>query len=244
MKDAHELVWLPESLGTALAQRLQQGLEDLARSWGIAAPDAVRATLLPAQPGADDAAAPPGSLELRDLDPLLLQDWLATALLGSAWPGSAIVGKATLGLLHGLEQALHQSFGKAAPAAEASSRPLPGHRGIRLQFSWCERRMHLTLSVDRLRASGWVKRATLGRLPPVELDKALAATPVPLVATLGQIELQLADWLQLSPGDVLVLNKPLHEPLKVQAPSSDWCQSAHLGSNAEQTHRVLRWTAG
>ncbi|MGM9514291.1 FliM/FliN family flagellar motor switch protein [Roseateles sp. DB2] len=244
MKDAHELVWLPEALGTALAECLQQLLDDLANSWGIGGPDAVQARLLSAQPCAEDEAPPPGSLELRDLDPLLLRDWLATALLGKAWPGSAIVGSAMRRLLHGLEEALHQRFGKVSPAGEDAAGPLPGHCGIRLQFNWCGRPMHLTLSQRQLRANGWVKRTSMPALPRIDLAKALSATPVPLLATLGQIELQLSDWLQLSPGDVLVLNKPLTEPLKVQAQSSDWCQRAQLGSNAERTHRVLRWTTG
>lgn len=244
MNDAQELVWLPASLGSAMGEHLRRLLSDMASTWSLPAPGEVQATLLRADGAVPEGDEPDGSLDLMARDPGALRGWLAEQLMGAAWMESAIVDRTMRQLLHGLRDGLLASFGAAPASPEGPpDRARPGHRGVRLQVRWAGRAMHLRLGTAQLRASGWLKPAPQTRLAPVNLASALAATPVPLLATLGKIELQLSDWLHLAPGDVLLLDKPLAEPLTVQVPGSDWRQQAQLGANADLTHRTLRWVS-
>ncbi len=238
------LVWLPDPLGAALAEALQGILQEQASAWQLCAPSAVQATLLSAGGEPKEAPLPADSMDLLQWESATWRIWLAEQVMGAPWAESAVVDSAMRQLLQSLGQRLQHSFGAAPTGGDAPAcRALPGHRGVRLQLSWQGRPMHLTLGIAQLQASGWLKPVNRARLAAVDLASALASTPVPLQVTLGTIDLQIADWLHLAPGDVLLLDKPLNEPLTVQVPGSDWRQFAQLGSNAQQTHRALRWVA-
>jgi len=236
------LMWLPATLGTAVGERLLHALAELATAWQLPTPGELRAELLPADADAAEGAAPEDSLDLQQWDSAALRLWLAEQCMGSPRLDSAIVDRAMRQLLQSLGQKLQHCFGTAPPEGEPCPRlPLPGHRGLRVRLRWCGRAMHLSLGLAQLQASGWLKLPARERLAAVDLRAALAATPVPLQVTLGNLELPLSDWLHLVPGDVLLLDKRLDDPLAVQVPGSDWTHRAQLGSNAARTHRALRW---
>lgn len=242
MKDVPALMWLPATLGTAVGERLQQLLAELATAWKLPAPGELRAELLPAD--VDPAQGPEleDSLDLQQWDSAALRLWLAEQSMGLSRLESAIVDRAMRQLLQGLGQGLKHCFGTAPPGDERpSQRSLPGHRGLRVRLRWGGQPMHLSLGLTQLQASGWLKLPARDRLAAVDLKAALAATPVPLQVTLGSLDLPLSDWLHLAPGDVLLLDKRLDAPLAVQVPGSDWTHHAQLGSNAARTHRALRW---
>ena len=122
-------------------------------------------------------------------------------------------------------------FGSAAAASPADA--LPGHAGLLCRFDWLQCSFEQRLSCAQLRASDWLKHPTCSpTLPRVDLERALAGTPVPLVARVGSAVVNAGDLLHLAPGDILLLSEPVEEPLRVSSPGSDLNLRALLGSTA------------
>lgn len=78
-------------------------------------------------------------------------------------------------------------------------------------------------------------------LKPADLDVALRAQHASLDVVLGHAELSLADMMDLGPGDVLLLDRHIHEPLQLVGGDGRVSLPVHLGRQGE--HFAVQLTA-
>lgn len=234
MSAVQELVWLPESLGARLAEALQTRLAHWAAAWGLPAPGPAEAQRLEA-----GASTPPGVVDLMALATAEWRNALAQALFKQAAADSAIVEGVVRRVLEAQRDALGPEFSPSTAPQPARARP--GHHGMCVTLDLLGRRCGLTLDLAALQAGGWLTRPVPAALSPINAERACAHLPVPLLAELGHARLSVSDLLQLSEGDVLVLDEALTASLRVHSPGSSLRLSAHLGATSDNTQRAARW---
>lgn len=229
--------WLPAELQGQIEVALRGVLDGWGRDWGVPVACNVSAHTLAAleQPA---SLTPPPWGELPATWPAVL----GRMLLGPAAPASPIVQGAVQQATNELQQALRQHF---CTSPQQSFEPARiGDGGIEASFELLGFRFAFVLNVAELQSGGWLTVAARRQLPSVNLPHALRDVPVRLTAQLGHASASAADVLQLRPGDILLLNETLDNPLQVTSPGSSLQLSAHLGaSTSEPAHRAMRWLA-
>ena len=239
MSEALTLAWIPHSLCLTIARQMDGLLSNWATACGLPAPAGAIAVALPGQrqepglvPGLVNLAAPPTAEWLKVL---------GAALFGTDTGESAVFREATKKVVEALQQALAQTFGP--PRVSPPTACPAGHAGIGLRVEVLRQPCAFFLCAAQLRASGHLQTVTAPVLGAVNLESALAGTPVPLVAELGRADIGLDELLSLSPGDVLVLKETLDAPLRIVAPGSDLALTAHLGASPVAPMRAARCLA-
>lgn len=236
MSTTRPLWWLPESLAAQVAGDLAALLGEAADHWGLPAAATPSAAACANAPSA--AAAP----DLRTALPKPWRDAAARALFNHPDHGSAILR----GVLDRIEQDLHQRLSTRFGGAQPLTAVHAGHAGVLVQLEWLGQAFELPLSNEQLCTGGWLtrpaSRAPLGKLT---LEAALCNVPVPLTASVGSVDIQVNELLQLAPGDVLLLAEPLDAPLRVRSPGSTLALNALLGSASAHPspRRALQWLA-
>ncbi|WP_457323211.1 FliM/FliN family flagellar motor switch protein [Roseateles sp. P5_E11] len=236
MSSVRRLTWLPEAICGEIAQEVGGLLSSWTVRWNVPAPGPVQCQ--PVAAGATDA------LDFVDLlgepSPAWKQS-LAQALFSFDAHGSPLVGVVVQRVIASLQLQVREVFG-VKPAAAEEHGPL-GDQGIRIAVDMLGQRCGFVMTCAQLRASGRLKSPAPEALPKVNLEQALADTPVPLMAELGKADINVEELMQLAPGDVLLLKESLDAPLRVLAPGSSLELSGHLGTIANPPQRALRWLA-
>jgi hypothetical protein len=126
------------------------------------------------------------------------------------------------------------------PAPTTSAVPPASRAGdgwIRLRL--CEGVHRRPLLLVRAPASTWpsdapaeAASATLPALRRADRDAALRGLPAQAQVTLGDTELPLSELLGLKPGDVIVLDGSIHEPLRLQCATQ--ALPVHLGRRGDR----------
>jgi len=76
--------------------------------------------------------------------------------------------------------------------------------------------------------------ASAPALKPSELDTSLRVQTASLEVILGHTELSLADMMDLGPGDVLLLDRQIHQPLVLSAIDGQVELPVHLGRQGDR----------
>lgn len=229
--------WLPAALPEQVEAALRSTLDSWARDWGAPATTGVSARKLAAL-AAPAAAAPAPWEEL----PAAWPATLARTLLGPAAQASPVAQGAVRQATDELQQALRQRF-CTSPSQRFEPASI-GDSGVEASFELLGFRFAFTLDVAELQSGGWLPAAPRRPLPAVELAHALRDVPVQLTAQLGHASASVTDVLQLRPGDILLLNESLDDPLQVTSPGSPLQLFAHLGATPSQpARRAMRWLA-
>lgn len=234
MKPVRRITWLPEAVGEALAGEVDRLLGDWAAAWGIANPGAARVAFVRAGDG--------GMHDVVDLLSDLPTSWkraLAQALFRFDAYGPSLVDAVLDTVVMALRSRLRTAFGDA-PTPDALPMPI-GHAGALVIVEVLGQRSGFVLSCAQLQACGKLSLPTPEALGVVDIEHALAGVPVPLTVELGRADVNLEELMQLSPGDVLVLNESLNSPLRVVSPGSSLALPAHLGSSSTSASRAVRW---
>jgi len=235
VSDALRLCWLPASVCAEVSAALQDTLAHWTSTWGLPSAGPVHARLL--EPG---EAPPSDGTNLHGPASTGWRDAIARALFPGAGGESAIVD----GVVHRAADHLDQTLCGRFPRDSSKPRGgLPGHRGLRASVDCIGQSCWLELGCAELRAAGWLKPSPLTPLPPVDLERAASGLPVALVAELGRVSVAVSDLVQLAPGDVLLLEETLDEPLRVVSAGSAFALSAQLGAITNPPRRAARWLA-
>lgn len=229
MSEPVSLHWLPEALCAQVAQELHALLADFCSRWGLPVASDVQVSVETHAAGAGGGVLAPVDLTAPWTDPW--RDAVTRALFDLPLLADSAILRGVLDRIEkDLQQRLTGKFGGAVGALPAA---FAGHAGLVCRFDWLQSRIQQRLSCAQLRTSGWLKRPTSSSaLARVDLEQALARTPVPLVARLGSAIVNVGDLLHLAPGDVLLLSEPLDEPLRINSPGSALSLRALLGSTA------------
>lgn len=236
MTSVHALCWLPSALCAELSAALQGSLAQWTSAWGLPSAGQVHARLLDA-----DGAVPAAFVDLLAPPAVDWLDALARALFKLGAGESDIVDAVIHRMTNQLEQQLQRRFPHGPPSEPRSG--MPGHRGMQLTVELLGRRCGVELGVSQLRAGGWLKSASLAPLQRVNFEQAAKELPVPFVAELGRATLSVSDLMQLTPGDVLLLEESLDAPLRMTSPGCAIALTAHLGATANPQRRAARWLA-
>lgn len=228
------LAWLPPSTCGRVAKDADEVLSGWAATWGLPAPGQSQC-----EPLAAGRATPDDFIDLRAPPASDLKKALSQALFDFDGSGSAVVETVIRQIVETLALQLSQVFAPASTGAEAHG-PL-GHQGARVSLELLGLRCGFLLTCTQLRVSGKLAVPLPGPLPGVNLEQALAETPLSLIAELGRAEVNLDDLMQLAPGDVLLLKERLDTPLRVVVRGSAMDLSAHLGAFADPPQRAMRW---
>lgn len=241
MTAASTIRWVPPAVVDALGQALARVLEQWAGAWGLDRDMPVRARAL--------AAAEP-ALELAPLAwASASEPWrnaLAEALLRlPCAPSPVSEGVARRSIAH-LEELLAQ-HALSSSRGEAQTHAI-GHRGVLLTFELLGETFGVELDCERLVDDG--RLSMPAQVPPESFsaEAALKEVLVDLIAEVGRARVGAVDLMQLAPGDVLLLDTRLDDPLRVISPGSDLQLAARLGATAPATdvsipgHRAIRWS--
>jgi hypothetical protein len=225
VSEPFSLHWLPDSLCDRVAQQLQALLADFCSCWGLPGVSDVRVSI-EAHAGVSASAADCPAVPWTDH----ARGVVSRALFDRPWlADSAILCGVLDRVEKDLQQRMADKFGPAVGASPAVS--LPGHAGLLCRFDWLQCSFEQRLSCAQLRASDWLRRPVSSTtLPRVDLERALAGTPVSLIARVGSAVVNVGDLLHLAPGDILLLSESIDEPLRVSAPGSGLNLRALLGS--------------
>lgn len=240
MSEVQPLAWVPQSVCARLARTMDQLLSNWAATWGLPTP--ARALSRPLGHLGTEGVA---FIDLAAPLPAVWHQSLSTALFGCDVTASAVFDAVLQRVGDDLRQAVAQAFGPAGPGAPAmAARTAPGHRGVIVQAQIVTHRCGVVLSHAQWRAAAGLAEHSGSPLKHVNLEQALAGTPVALVAELGRAEVTIDELLALSPGDVLLLQETLDAPLRILAPGSALTLTAHLGATAGVSPvRAARWLA-
>ncbi len=238
MSTTQSILWLPESLCDQLAAELQDLFNTWAKEWGLPAPAPVRlhrvpvgASPLPAD--AVDLLAPPSTA---------WRNALAQAVFKTRIDSPVVEGVVQR-MVARLQKPLRSSFAPQITADDqCASRQRPGHEGICVSIELLGQHTGMFLSNAQLTHAGRLPRPATRSLAAVNFEAAMASLPVPLIAELGRASLSVSDLLQLTPGDVLVLNEELAAPLRLVSPGSPLALNAHLGASHDSHRRAVRWS--
>lgn len=236
MSSVHSLTWLPDAIHQEVATDADRALAEWAQEWNLPAPQMVECATVAAS-----ATGGFRGIDLRGAPPVDWNQALARALFGFDAAASPLVAAVVLRVIGSLQARLSKAFGATA-ASGTEPAPL-GDRGVFVKVDLFGQGCGFELSCAQLRACGRLKPVASQALSRVNLEKALAHVPVPLVAELGKANVNIQELLQLQLGDVLLLNQSLDTPLRVFAPGSSLELTANLGMVADPPQRAVRWLA-
>ena len=243
MSEVWPLGWVPPSACERVAQTMNGLLASWASTWGL--PAMVRASARPLDRKSGD------SLDFIDLaapPPAVWRQALSEVLFGCDATGSAVFDAVLKRVGDDLRQTIERAFGLAATgtfrAGDEAPMTAPGHRGVVVQADIAGHRCGVILGHSQWRNSNGMPKPTAAPMVRVNLEKALASTPVSLVAELGRADVTIKELLALAPGDVLLLTETLDAPLRIVAPGSALVLAAHLGACLGSAPvRAARWLA-
>lgn len=240
MSDVQPLAWVPQSACDRLARAMDEVLSRWASTWGLPAPAQASSRPL-GYPGSEGV----GFNDLAAPLPLAWRQSLSTALFGCDATASAVFDAVLQRVSDDLRQAAAQAFGHRGPDTTGmAARAAPGHRGVMVQAQVVGHCCGVVLGHAQWHAAVGLAQQNAPALGRVNLEHALAASPVTLVAELGRAEVTIDELLALSPGDVLLLHETLETPLRIVAPGSALSLTAHLGASAGISPvRAARWLA-
>lgn len=118
------------------------------------------------------------------------------------------------------------------PADLATAARMPGHGLVIVSLKRGRSTLALIADVTAFKAHTPAAEATT---PPraADLDAALRTPVATLEVILGHTELSLADMMDLGPGDVLLLDRHIHQPLVLTAIDGQAELPVHLGRQGE-----------
>ena len=239
----------------------QQALAAWSRRWAIAAHCEVRAAeavRLPAGSGmefARELGAAPGAVLALPAD---LRDAVATALFGAKLasrpaepaaraadadeppvPAEALGEQAAQAVVDDLRRVLSQTWQVRTWTIDAAPQATPGrwHALVEVEIEAAGRRVRAWLPGLRFKAAATAAPAV--RAPVVKAATACAALETSLLARVGRAELAIADIVQLQPGDVLVLDAALDQPISLSLEDDALELRAYLGA-APDGRRAVR----
>lgn len=248
---AHKIINRSER--ALIERRLLEGLREWGERYAIV-PLAPTCRIRPAEEKADDSVPPVATwwrCEQSGVQVLALGlpgDWPATlcrlllpasVLEGGAHPVSSLLRSLGVELLQELGETLLDALREAKPTARRQWREEPPATPPSVAVT-CELAGVLTV---QLRLETATIEACLGAntpplprsLPKGRLSDALRGERVTLEAVLGKAELSAAELMSVRVGDVLKLNRALHEPLELQVRGGGVVCGARLGLHVGRT---------
>lgn len=234
---------VPASALAAIERAAEESLHRWCEAWG-AAPEHFGVEAL----GLDEAHLPAPADEWHALHGA--RSWKSSALAesvctacglpqpaaGATSISAACTDEALLDLQARLTALLRDPRTLSGPAATIAW-PAPqrakGHGLVLVNVKHGLPLLSLVAPATSFKAHGPAKADADGPLKAADLDLALRAQHASLEVVLGHAELSLADMMDLGPGDVLLLDRHIHEPLQLAGADGRVSLPVHLGRQGE-----------
>ena len=162
---------------------------------------------------------------------------LATGQAVDPAPPAPLAARVASAMLEGLAtQVLRTLSGEAAPtlARDAEAPPAgwlaPGSGAAIFRCALAPSADVVVALSPRLVAASLPKPHARARPAPVAMTRALEGCPLAVQAVLGEVELELGELARLAPGDVIMLERALDEPLALRVEHGEDVARAHLGT--------------
>lgn len=130
-------------------------------------------------------------------------------------------------LLQGLRGLLAEA--PSAPDAGARAQVRPGQGWMLVTVSLESATVRLAAPADRLLPTAAPRHHDRPRPDPAALADALRSVGTACTVELGCAELALGELVELKPGDVIVLDRSIHQPLLAHLPGGEAALEVHLG---------------